>query len=221
MLKEQYLTESNIKDKTEEWMKECKRWKPFAPFKLNIGKAVLLVLDMQRIFLDENSHAFIPAGKTIIKNINKIIERFLVLKRPIIYTRHIFTDDSRNLMNKIWKDHIKETDFKSEIVDDIKKAGDILIKNHYSAFRDTNLHTILEKNKIEQVVVTGVMTHLCCDTTTRDAFMNGFEPFFVIDSVATYNEELHIGTLRALTHGFAVPVTSEEIVNWKPTMNEQ
>ena len=57
------------------------------------------------------------------------------------------------------------------------------------------------------------MSHLCCETTSRDAFMKDFEVFFVVDANATYTEELHLGTLRAISHGFGRCISVEEITN--------
>lgn len=55
------------------------------------------------------------------------------------------------------------------------------------------------------------MTHLCCETTARSAFIRGFDVFFTIDGTATYNEDFHFGTLYNLAHGFAVPLLIDEI----------
>jgi bifunctional isochorismate lyase / aryl carrier protein len=56
------------------------------------------------------------------------------------------------------------------------------------------------------------MTHLCCETTARSAFTHGFEVFFTIDGTATYNERFHIATLLNLSHGFALAVLVEEVI---------
>jgi len=81
--------------------------------------------------------------------------------------------------------------------------AELIIKSQYDAFYDTNLHEILRKNNIEQVIITGVMTHLCCETTARSAFIRGYNVFFPIDGTATYNEDFHNATLTNLAHGFA------------------
>jgi isochorismate hydrolase len=57
------------------------------------------------------------------------------------------------------------------------------------------------------------MTHLCCETTARSAFVRGFEVFFTIDGTATYNQGFHLGTLVNLSHGFATPVLASEILS--------
>jgi isochorismate hydrolase len=62
------------------------------------------------------------------------------------------------------------------------------------------------------VVVAGVMTHLCCESTARDAFMRGFDVVVAADGTATLNEALHVASLRGLSHGFAVPARVSELM---------
>jgi isochorismate hydrolase len=57
------------------------------------------------------------------------------------------------------------------------------------------------------------MTHLCCETTARSAFMHGFETFFTVDGTATYNEAFHRAALLNLSHGFALPLTVDEVLD--------
>ncbi|UJG43312.1 MAG: cysteine hydrolase [Candidatus Heimdallarchaeum endolithica] len=221
MQKDLYLTEDNRKEKNAQWIEECRKYKNTEPFAFDLKKAALVVLDMQKVFLREDSHAFIPSGATIVPIINKLVAKFNEYKRPIIFSRHIFPENKETLLYKIWRNSIDLNQEESELIEEVKSGGIILIKRNYSAFKKTNLETILRKNKVKQVVVTGLMSHLCCDTTTRDAFMMGYEPFFVVDATATYNETLHLGTLRALSHGFSVPIVSEEIINWKENPKEE
>jgi isochorismate hydrolase len=56
------------------------------------------------------------------------------------------------------------------------------------------------------------MTHLCCETTARSAFIHGFEVFFTIDGTATYTEAHHRATLLNLANGFATPVLVAELL---------
>ena len=88
----------------------------------------------------------------------------------------------------------------------------VIEKSQYDAFHQTRLEEMLLERRISQVIVCGVMTHLCCETTARSAFMRGFEVFFAIDGTATYNEAFHRATLLNLAHGFAAPVLIEEII---------
>jgi isochorismate hydrolase len=44
------------------------------------------------------------------------------------------------------------------------------------------------------------------------AFQRGFEVYFLVDGTATYSEQFHRATLLNLSHGFAVPVLTSEIL---------
>ncbi|MEW6410964.1 MAG: isochorismatase family protein [Candidatus Zixiibacteriota bacterium] len=177
------------------------------------ARSVLLVLDMQRYFLDENSHAFIPSAPAIIPGLLRFIEIYVKHNLNIILTRHINTPESAGMMSKWWRDLITRENKLSEIDERFLQAGKTVIeKSQYDAFYQTNLESLLREKNITQVVITGVMTHLCCETTARSAFMRGFEVFFAVDGTATYNEEFHRASLMNLSHGFAKLVLIDELI---------
>ena len=179
----------------------------------NPARAALLVLDMQEFFLNANSHAFIPSAPAIIPNIQSLIKAFVAHQRPVIFTRHLNTDENADMMAKWWKDLIRpESDMNKVIPGLDSSKGVVLRKTQYDAFYETSLETDLRAAGVGQVVITGVMTHLCCETTARSAFVRGFEVFFTIDGTATYTEAFHHAVLLNLSHGFAVPVLTDEIL---------
>ena len=180
---------------------------------LNPHQAALLVLDMQRYFLDETSHAFIPSAPAIIPRIQSLQSTFINRHLPVIHTRHMNTPQNAGLMNSWWKELMIETNPLSEITADIQNNyAAVFIKSQYDAFYKTDLEQWLIGKHISQVVITGVMTHLCCETTARSAFMRGFQVFFTVDATATYNRQFHQASLLNLTHGFAVPVLCEQLI---------
>ena len=61
-------------------------------------------------------------------------------------------------------------------------------------------------------MVTGVVTHLCCETTARSAFVRGFQVTFPVDATVTYGEEHHLATLLNLAHGFAAVGFVEDVL---------
>ncbi len=60
----------------------------------------------------------------------------------------------------------------------------------------TDLDNILKENQIKDVIIVGVMTNCCGETTARDAFMYGYKVFFISDATATANEDLHLWALK-------------------------
>jgi isochorismate hydrolase len=87
----------------------------------------------------------------------------------------------------------------------------VIRKNQYSAFHRTGLADLLREDDVRGVVVAGVMTHLCCETSARDAFMEDLDVTLAVDAMASSCEELHLSALRTLVNGFAVAATAAEI----------
>ncbi len=214
--KEDYITSESISAKTQEWLEEIAHYaKNRGRFEYNPSSSALLVIDMQEFFLNEKSHAFIFASKAIISNVNDLIEAFRRCNLPVIFTRHSYKENEEpGIMGKWWGDVIRENDPHSKIIHSLapKEEEVILRKTRYSAFYNTELEDILKRQSIESLVITGVMTHLCCETTAREAFMRDYEVYFVVDGTATQNEELHLSSLKTLSNGFAIPVTTNEIL---------
>ena len=213
MIKEEYLTKENHQEKIIQWKNEINKIRSYEKFHFEIENSALLILDMQNVFLSPSSHAYIPSSKVIIPIINSLIKYFENHHRPIFFTRHITSEDEHDLMLKWWESPISLDDPLSSISTDLNiGSSEILIKNKYSAFINTNLEQILKKKSIKQVLITGVMSHLCCESTAREAFMRNFEVFYIIDGTATYTELLHKGTMFALVHGFAECLTAKDVV---------
>jgi nicotinamidase-related amidase len=210
-MRESYFTTESLETKSGELLDSVSSYSkshiPIIP-----DETALLVLDMQKHFLDPESHAFIPSAKAIYGNIFKLIQLFINLKRPVLLTRHLNRDENAGMMKKWWRDMITEENPLSEIDDEFLKYNlPVINKPQYDAFYETNLESILRDRKTGTVVITGVMTHLCCETTARSAFTKGFNVVFPVDGTATYNESFHRATLQNLAHGFARVMTVAEL----------
>jgi isochorismate hydrolase len=211
--KESYFSAKNIEREAARLSQGLPtyRQKPRIPFSLQ--SSALLVLDMQKYFLEPASHAYIPSAKAILPGIQALIQVYSDLGLPIIFTRHINTPQDAGVMERWWRELIQENTPLSEIETefDISK-GIVVRKSQYDAFYQTALEEILHKCHVNQAVISGVMTHLCCETTARSAFMRGFEVFFLIDGTATYNAEFHRASLINLAHGFTILTRVNDIL---------
>jgi len=212
--KESYFTPATIQAKAQEILASVEAFRRgHDNVRFHPGRAALLVLDMQAYFLRDSSHAFIPSAAAIIPGIQKLIRVFCALQRPVIFTRHTNTPADAGQMAVWWKALLGPDTPESEIVPELDTTtGVVLGKHQYDAFYGTELEQMLRAGGVGEVVVTGVMTHLCCETTARSAFMRGFEVFFAIDGTATYTEAFHRAAVLNLAHGFARPVLTEEIL---------
>lgn len=215
MQKECYFTPETIQTKSQEFLASVVHLRQrHTDINFQPNQAALLVLDLQEYFLQEVSHAFVPSAPACLPGISKLVAAFLKVSCPVIATRHLNTQKDAGMMSKWWRDLISPSSAYSHNVTSINHPKAIYInKPQYDAFLRTGLENILRERGLTQVVVCGVMTHLCCETTARSAFMRGFEVFFTVDGTATYNEQLHRASLLTLSHGFAVPVLIEELLS--------
>lgn len=182
-------------------------------FKIKKEKVALLVIDMQRHFCDKSSSFFVPKSDLLAQKLKKLVDAFRASKRPVIFTRHIDSDDEENLMPRWWKEKIKEDDPMSEVADVLEAGKDTtVIKHQYDGFLNTGLEKILHERGVRQVVVCGVLTNLCCETTARSAFMRGFEVYFVEDGTATFSKEMHEAALLNLSYGFAILTKIDDVI---------
>lgn len=212
-MKTVYFTPQNISDKAEAMLASIDHNR-VAP-KIDPQLTALLVLDMQQYFLDPTSHAYIPSAPAIISNIQALMRAFVDHQRPVIFTRHINTPENAGTMFRWWRDLIRSENPQSAISPAFNTNGHtVVIKNQYDAFHKTNLETQLHQQNVTQIVISGVMTHLCCETTARSAFMRGFDVFFTVDGTATYNEDFHRASLLNLAHGFATPMLTRHILEF-------
>lgn len=213
-MKERYFTPQTICEKSQELLqpfdqtRRLNRLKRFVP-----QRSALLVLDMQEYFLQPNSHACIPSASAIIPGLQSLISVYSASKSLIVFTRHLNTALDAGRMNSWWRDLITKENPLSCITPAMDATNSVtLIKTQYDAFYNTVLEELLHERQVTQVVTCGVMTHLCCETTARSAFVRGFDVLFAIDGTATYTEAHHRATLLNLMHGFATPVLVAEIL---------
>lgn len=177
-------------------------------------RSALLVLDLQSCFLDPEAHAFVPSAPAILPGIQALAQAYRQKSLPVIFTRHANTTADAGQMSAWWRELITPHDPQSAVVAALD-VGDSLVlpKTQYDAFYGTSLDAELRRRRVSQVVITGVMTHLCCESTARTAFMRGFQVFFPVDGTATYNQDFHRASLLNLGHGFATLSLVSEILD--------
>ena len=98
----------------------------------------------------------------------------------------------------------------------------VVIKHRYSAFINTDLNTVLKARNIQSVLVCGVATNVCVETTARDAYMYDYYVTMIDDCSAAYETKLHLGTLENMRRHFGLVVSSAEIIDtWRDLPSKQ
>jgi isochorismate hydrolase len=138
---------------------------------------------------------------------------------PVIYTRHGHRRKKDHpQMGRWWADMLMASDPLADIVDELEPRHDELVvrKQRYDAFWETGLGDHMAEGGVTHLVITGVMTHLCCETTARSAFMYDLEVIMAVDGTASSDDDMHLASLVAAAHGFATPMTAEEVIERLP-----
>jgi bifunctional isochorismate lyase/aryl carrier protein len=203
--KERYFTRENINEKGLELGAIFAQQRQRGDLAFKPERSALLVLDMQDYFLESDSHAYVPSAEAIIPGLKKLVNAYTDAELPVFFTRHTNTPADAGMMAEWWRDLIQPGDPLSQITSELDTSlGSVIQKNQYDAFYQTSLYEQLIQQGISQVVIGGVMTHLCCETTARAAFTRGLQVFFLLDGTAAYNEAFHRAALMNLAHGIAI-----------------
>ncbi|KAI4161567.1 MAG: hypothetical protein L6R39_000057 [Caloplaca ligustica] len=177
-------------------------------------KAVLLIIDMQ-VFFTSMTHDCLP-------NVLKLASHFKAHSYPRIFTQHGHTKEEltppfKNQLVKRWgpSGSIARGSEDWHLMPDIAKASEgcpIIHKNTYDAFINTNLADTLKELGVERVVICGVMTDCCVDTTARSAFNRGFETWLVKDACGTATKKQHEAGLTGFGYAFGEVLKTSRVL---------
>lgn len=150
----------------------------------------LLIIDVQ--------NDYFPGGKMTLENseqaaenIRKVLDYFRENHLPVIHIRHISTNDGATFF-------LPDTDGVKINNRVLPQENEKIITKHFpNSFRETDLLNYLQSKKIKSLVITGMMTDVCVESTTRAAFDFGFSNTVIGDATATRNRELNGEVLKA------------------------
>jgi biuret amidohydrolase len=170
----------------------------------------MIVVDMQNDFVQEGAPIEIPRARAMVPRLNRLLNVCRAHPIPVIYIHHVIRGgdiDAGRLADHheaIRNNHaIIAGTPNVEIYDELKpQPGDLVVaKPRYSAFYGTDREAILRSKGIDTLIISGTVTNVCCESTTRDAFSRDYKVIFLSDGNAA-------GDLPDMDFG---PVSAEEI----------
>ncbi|BFM08402.1 cysteine hydrolase family protein [Halioxenophilus aromaticivorans] len=94
----------------------------------------------------------------------------------------------------------------------LPQPGDLIIeKARYSAFWQTDFSKLLQQQAIDTLVVTGITTECCVESTVRDAFHHDYHVFLPVDACAAYDDKMHTASLKAMAMNCALLSSTQAI----------
>lgn len=181
-------------------------------------KTALLIIDMQNDFTKPGARAYYATTEALMQGfadkVNRLREKGvqIVIIYSLVPADHVpnpeitrITNSTRTLVEGTYGAELDE-----RIPYDPRRDWKMQ-KFAASSFLHTDLARRLREAGIENVLVSGVKTNVCCRHTTVDSASHGFRTFLVDDMLATNTRELQEFHLQELGHQYATVVTSEEV----------
>ena len=189
------------------------------------SKLALINVDMQNCFV-ENSPIAAPDGLEVLGRINRLIRACRANGVKIVHTSHVVRPDGSNIgvmgeiIPPVNDGVINKGTVSAALHGGLDVAdGDIqLDKPRFGSFHGTDLELILRSNGIDTIIVSGIATNVCCETTAREANVRDFRVFFLSDGTATFGtggltaDEIQNATCATLGSFFAQVVTVDEMI---------
>ena len=163
------------------------------------SRTALLNIDMQNCFV-EGYPVSAPGGPALLTRINELAHACRAAGVLVVHARHVLRPDGSNagLLAEIppvaagmINQGSPSADFHSGLV--IDEADVVLEKPRFGAFHGTDLELLRRSKGIDSVIVSGISTNVCCETTAREAAVRDFRVIFLSDGTATFG----IGDLSA------------------------
>ncbi|MGI8429690.1 MAG: cysteine hydrolase family protein [Solirubrobacteraceae bacterium] len=200
---------------------------------LIVGRAALLVIDMQHDFCDSDVGTYAPGALEIIQPISSLIQRARESDTPVIFTQEIHRPDHLDAGRE--RDpgaglpypgasaddplpaHCVAGTTGVEIVEELApQPHDVrILKRRYSCFLGTDLQLVLNGLQVSTLLVTGVCSNICVLWTAGDAYQRDYHVRVIEDCVAGTSPEEHAAALtimRPLTFPER-PVLSGEVLD--------
>ncbi|MDB5842343.1 MAG: Isochorismatase hydrolase [Herminiimonas sp.] len=188
--------------------------------------AALVVVDVQNEFCADDG-VFGKAGNDLsmvqemLPNLQRLIEGARAAGVPVIFVQAIYDPQ---YLPPAWHERNARIGFETPRclsgtwgADFYKVApmpGEAVVRKHrYSAFVDTELDLILRSQQIRTVIVAGVATNICVESTARDAFMKDYYVVFMDDASATYKKEAHEAAVANVALAFGTAATVGEVLD--------
>lgn len=193
------------------------------------ARPALVVVDMQNDFVRVGAPLEVPAARDTIAAHQDLIGLCRRLRVPVVYTRFVAGPEPTLIWNwspmlapptcccwpghrRYYPDVKRELDCAEVIEELTPEPGEPVVDKYgYGAFHNTNLDDILKARRVESLVVTGTVTHVCVEETAREAFHRGYKTTMVSDAVSSWTADLHEATLRNFALKFGWVSTAKEV----------
>jgi ureidoacrylate peracid hydrolase len=199
---------------------------------LEPGRTALLVVDMQRGFLDPGEALEVPAARDIVPTLQALLACFRSKGLPVIFTEFVYSERIPLLVGELHPEHkpappaartgfglpssncLEGSPSASTVVALAPGPGELVVRKHwYDAFAGTPLDGALRARGVTSLVLAGTLTDICVLATVVGAFNREYRITVVEDGVATLWPQIQRATLDIIGRAYGRVVSSKEIID--------
>ena len=191
------------------------------------AKTALVVIDMQNYFMKPGFQGEVPMAREIVPTVNRLAAATRELGGHVVWVRNT-TSGTRENWSVLhdWLQTPGRRDRRYASMElgqeghalwgelDARPEDAQIVKKRFSAFiqGSSDIEAYLRGRGIDTLLIGGTATHVCCESTARDAMMLNFKTVMVHDVLATYTDEMHNASLRAFYSNFGDVQTADEAI---------
>jgi nicotinamidase-related amidase len=194
------------------------------------GRTALVVVDMQRAFLDPGEAMEVPPARDIVPQIQALLDLCRGKGLPVVFTEFTYSETVPVLVGLLHPEHRRAApgaprgfgkpsssclvgEANVHVVPDLApRPGELVVtKHYYDGFNGTTLDAALRSRGVSHLVLTGTMTDICVLGTVIGGMNREYRMTVVEDGTATLWPEIQRATLDIISRAYARVVTAKQI----------
>ena len=187
----------------------------------------LVVLDMQNYFMTAPYQAACPVAQKVVPNVNRLAEAVRKAGGKVVWVQNFAPSESEqswSVAREMYTPEKAKARWESMQRGahgfglwpglDISEQDERVVKRRFSAFTygSSNIENVLRDYKIKTIIITGVATNVCCESTARDAMMLNYRTLMVADGCAAATDQEHAAALGNFYLFFGDVQSTDEIL---------
>jgi ureidoacrylate peracid hydrolase len=201
------------------------------------GHTAAIFIDMQNDFCAPGGAAMrtgleVAPLRAVFPAVARIQETARAAGVPLIHVRNAYNAPGNPYLSQAWLDQARRRwngryvevpicvpgTWGAEICPEMApKDGEIVVTKHrFSAFAHTDLAMVLQSRGIRTLVVAGVVSYVCVESTVRDAFFANYHVVVCSDAVAGWHPEWHRHSVEMMDMWFGEAVPSARVLDAWP-----
>jgi len=199
---------------------------------LSPGRTALLVVDMQRAFVEPGQAMEVPPAREVVPRIQELVGIFREKRLPVVFTEFTYSPAAPLLVGELHPEHrpaapgaptgfgrpsssCLEGEDNARVIPELAPRADELVvrKHYYDGFNGTVLDGALRARGVRTLVVTGTMTDICVLGTVIGGFNREYRLIVVEDAVATLWPEIQRATLDIIGRAYARVRSAKEVAD--------